>query len=79
MHSLKNEQNQAMNDINALLNKRDVQENLLTILNEKIGLLAHVHAKMQETESFIVQLANAEIANIPNIADKINTDKKSEE
>ena len=66
MFHLKDEQNQVMNDINALLNKRNVQENLINILNDRIGSLAHVHAKMQETEAFILQLTSLEIENNSN-------------
>lgn len=76
MLSLKNEQNQIMNDINALLNNRDTKEGLLLILNEKIGSLSTVHAKMQETESFIVQLANLELETVTKkeISEKFNNE-----
>ena len=59
MLSLKNDQNNAMNNINALLNKRDTEEELIESLKAQIYELSKVHATMQETESFMVQITTS--------------------
>ena len=56
--SLKSEQNNAMNNINALLNSIDTKEGLIDALKEEISCLSHIHMCMQEAQSFIVQLQN---------------------
>lgn len=58
MLSLKNDQNNAMNNINALLNKKDTEEGLIESLKAQIYNLSKVHAAMQETESFIIQMTS---------------------
>ena len=55
--SLKNDQNDAMNNINAILNTRDTREGLVDSLKSEINRLANVHASMQETQSFIIQMS----------------------
>ena len=57
MFSLKDEQNNAMNNINAALNNRDTQKDVIQHLRWAIKDLASIHAQMQETEAFILQLS----------------------
>lgn len=56
MLSLKNDQNNAMNNINALLNKKDTEEGLIESLKVQIKLLSSTHSSMEETQAFIIQL-----------------------
>lgn len=59
MLSLKNDQNNAMNNINALLNKKDTEEGLIESLKSQIYNLSSVHAAMKETESFMIQITTS--------------------
>lgn len=61
--SLKSDQNDAMNNINALLNGRDTKEGLIDALKVEIGRLASVHASMQETQAFILQMTQDTLNN----------------
>ena len=54
--SLKSDQNDAMNNINALLNSRNTKEGLIGSLKKEISSLANIHASMQETQAFILQM-----------------------
>jgi hypothetical protein len=56
MLSYKDDQNTAMNNINALLNKKDTKEDLIDSLKTRIDELSQIHASMQETQTFILQL-----------------------
>lgn len=56
MLSLKDDQNNAMNNINSLLNKKDTKEELISSLKLQINKLATIHSSMQETQTFILQL-----------------------
>ena len=56
MLSLKSDQNNAMNNINALLNSRDTKEGLIDSLKSEIRSLSLIHLDMQETQAFILQL-----------------------
>jgi len=60
--SLRNDQNDAMNNINALLNN-NTKEGLIGRLKDEIGRLALIHASMQETQSFIVHLSKETLEN----------------
>jgi len=61
MMSLKSDQNDLMNDINAILNDRDKQIGLIDKIKGKVSDLADIHASMQETQAFIVQLTSNEL------------------
>ncbi len=56
MLSLKDDQNNTMNNINSLLNKKDTKEELIDSLKVQIKELAKIHSGMQETQTFILQL-----------------------
>lgn len=56
MLSLKDDQNNTMNNINSLLNKKDTKEELIDSLKVQIKELAKIHSSMQETQTFILQL-----------------------
>ena len=60
MLSLKDDQNNVMNNINASLNNRDTEKDLISNIKASIGKLSLIHNAMQETESFIVQLTTVE-------------------
>lgn len=64
MLSLKDDQNNYMNNINSLLSNRDKEINLIPRIKTYIGELSGIHSKMHETESFILQLTQKEIENI---------------
>jgi len=61
MLSLKSDQNDAMNNINALLNNKDTEKDLISNIKANIGKLSLIHNAMQETEAFIVQLTANDI------------------
>ena len=72
MLSFKSDQNEAMNNINALLNTRDTEKDLISNIKDGIGRLSIIHNAMQETEAFILQLtAN----NVKPTNDKENSGK----
>ena len=60
MLSLKVDQSNVMNNINVLLND-DKALDLVDKIKQELGALASIHAKMQECESFMLQLAQATI------------------
>jgi len=63
MLSLKDDQHNAMNNINAMLSNADKESNLIYNIKTYIGELANIHDRMRETESFIVQLTAKELSN----------------
>lgn len=60
MLSLKVDQNNVMSNINALLND-DKAIDLVDKIKHELGTLSSIHAKMQECETFMLQLAQATI------------------
>ena len=65
MLSLKDDQNNAMNNINSLLNKKDTKEELIDSLKVQIKELAKIHSSMQETQTFILQLTQELVGDEP--------------
>jgi len=59
MLSLNDDQNNVMNDINALLNNSSKETELIGKLKKNIRKLSQVHSDMEEVRSFIVQLDKA--------------------
>lgn len=64
MLSLKDDQNNAMNNINALLNKKDTEEGLIESLKVQINSLSSIHSTMQETQAFIIQLTKETLGDL---------------
>jgi len=58
MLSLKSDQNNAMNNINSLLNNKDAEIELIESIRVQIRDLSNIHSDMQETQSFILQLTS---------------------
>jgi len=56
MLSLKNDQNNTMNNINSLLNNKDTEIELIDSIRVQIKKLSGIHLEMQETQTFILQL-----------------------
>lgn len=56
--SLNDDQNDVMNDINALLNNSSKETELIGKLKKKVRKLSQVHSDMEEVHSFISQLSN---------------------
>ena len=56
MLSLKNDQNNTMNNINSLLNNKDTEVELIDSIRVQIKKLSSIHLEMQETQTFILQL-----------------------
>ena len=61
MLSLKADQNDAINNINALLNGKDTKEGLIDALKSEIRKLSLIHADMQETQAFILQMTKGNL------------------
>lgn len=61
MLSLKVDQGNAMHNINILLNNSGTELDLVEKIKSELGVLSSVHAKMQECESFMLQIAQATI------------------
>jgi len=61
MLSLKVDQSNAMHNINTLLNNSGAELDLVEKVKSELGVLSSVHAKMQECESFMLQIAQATI------------------
>lgn len=59
--SLKDDQNDVMNDIHALINNRNIEQGLISSIKNKVRRLSEIHADMQELEYFILQLTQEEI------------------
>lgn len=56
-----------MHDINAILNKRESEEDIISKLRKKVRKLSEIHADMEETQSFILQLSSAKVKQNPEI------------
>ncbi len=56
MLSLKNDQNDTMNNINAILNSKDTREGLIDCVKSEVRKLSLIHLDMQELQAFILQL-----------------------
>lgn len=74
--SLKSDQNDAMNNINALLNGRETKEGLIDALKSEIGRLAGIHASMQETQAFVLQATQQKLR---DEAEEDNNEETQEE
>ena len=60
MLSLNSDQNGVMNNINSLLNNRDKEIDLIDKIKYELRQLSEIHADMQECNSFMMQLADAQ-------------------
>ncbi|MEK6830218.1 MAG: hypothetical protein AABY15_08945 [Nanoarchaeota archaeon] len=80
MLSLKVEQGNIMQNINALLNNRETEFNLIEKIKIELGSLSSVNSKMQECEGFMLQIAQSTIKTNPVSVDdnKIGSDGDSE-
>lgn len=58
MLSYKDDQNQVMNDINSLLNSREVEVDVINKIKRKISQLSAIYGDMKETENFIIQVSD---------------------
>jgi hypothetical protein len=63
MLSLKVDQSTSMHNINVLLNNASTEVNLFDKIKHELGELSSTHNKMEECESFMLQLAQASINN----------------
>lgn len=63
MLSLKVDQSTSMHNINVLLNNASTEINLFDKIKHELGELSSTHNKMEECESFMLQLAQASINN----------------
>jgi len=61
MLSLKNEQSDSMHNINVLLRNSNLETDLFKKIKDELGILSSIHSKMQECESFIIQLTKDSI------------------
>ena len=61
MLSLQVDQSASMHNINALLYNADTEVNLFDKIKHELGVLSSIHNKMEECESFMLQLAQASI------------------
>ncbi len=61
MLSLKVDQSTSMHNINVLLNNADSEVDLFDKIKHELGELSSTHNKMEECESFMLQLAQATI------------------
>lgn len=61
MLSLKVEQGASMRNINALLGNSSSEINLIDKVKIELGVLSSIHAKMQECESFMLQIAQSNL------------------
>jgi hypothetical protein len=61
MLSLRVDQSNVMHNINVLLHNSDNQINVVDLIKEELGELSLIHSKMQECESFILQVAQSNI------------------
>lgn len=75
MLSLKSKQTKIMHNINVLINSNDMLD-LHDKIEFELGTLANIHAKMQECESFMIQIASSSIAELEKTENK---EKKEEE
>ena len=74
MLSLKDDQNNSMNDINSLLNNASKEIGVIGKIKEGARELSLIHSDMEEIQSFILQLSKIENDSIPRHYDK---DEKS--
>jgi len=61
MLSLKVDQSASMHNINVLLNSASTEVDLTDKIKYELGVLSSIHSKMEECESFMLQLAQASI------------------
>ena len=61
MMSLKSDQSTSMHNINVLLNNANTEVDLFDKVKHELGVLSSIHSKMEECESFMLQLAQASI------------------
>lgn len=59
MLSLKVDQSASMHNINVLLNNADIEVDLIDKVKHELGILSSIHNKMEECESFMLQLSQA--------------------
>jgi hypothetical protein len=59
--SLKDDQNDTMNDIQALINNRNHEVGLIDSIKNRVRKLSEIHADMQEVESFLAQVTRMEL------------------
>lgn len=73
MMSLKADQSNAMNNVNALLNNRGAEIDLIEKIKTELGTLSFIQAKMQECEGFMLQLAQSTVKS--SIIEGVDLDK----
>ncbi len=61
--SLKVDQSTSMHNINVLLSNASTEVDLSDKIKNELGVLSSIHSKMEECESFMLQLAQASINN----------------
>lgn len=61
MLSLKIDQSASMHNINVLLNNASAEVDLTDKIKDELGVLSSIHSKMEECESFMLQLAQVSI------------------
>lgn len=61
MLSLKVDQGASMHNINVLLNNASTEIDLIDKVKHELGILSSIHIKMEECESFMLQLAQVSI------------------
>lgn len=76
LYSFKDDENQIMNDINALLNNSDKEVDVVNKLKYKINKLSNVFSSISETQILMAQLTS--LLNVKNDIDS-SSDKNSEQ
>ena len=74
MLSLKVDQSKSMHNINILLNNAGAELDVVDKVKYELGILSSVHAKMEECESFMLQIAQATIRQEVKSEDGIGSD-----
>ncbi len=78
MLSLKVDQSKSMHNINALLNNAGTELDVVDKVKGELGILSSVHAKMEECESFMLQIAQATMKPAVKNVDGIGSDGDAE-
>jgi hypothetical protein len=75
MLSLKSKQAGIMHNINALLSNASNEVDLMDKIEFELGKLSDIHAKMQECEFFMLQLAESMMPPKPESQEENNEEK----
>lgn len=76
--SLKVDQSNIMHNINTLLNNSRTELDLVERVKSELGALSLVHAKMQECESFMLQIAQSTISQGAKNVEKTDSSEDTE-